>query len=246
MQAGEGKGRRTLSREGKVFVNLTSLHVSPEFWDRLAPWYERWASRGRYHQPIVGEISKFCEPGWRILDIGAATGTLAIPLAGLGCRVDALEPSSEMLRFMMDKLQRLDLHMAIHPLPCTWESFVPTQETYDVILACNSLHLTRGGLRSGLEKIFDLGSRYVLLITEIGESIFIDFKALHESQQAYDFMFIKTLELDSSFYFASQGEAEEVRLLLGTDLEVLPCGTSFIQRDRATAATVLWERKGMT
>jgi len=224
-------------------MNLTDIRATPVFWDRFAPWYERWATRGKYHQPIIREVGRVSEKGWRVLDIGAGTGMLSLPLAAIGCYVDALEPSGGMRQLLTEKATRLNLDPSIQVIGSTWEEFPLQPQVYDLALACNSLHLTYGGIRQGLQKVFELEADYVMLFTEIGRSIFIDFKALHESQDAYEFLFIKTLELDSSFRFEYRSEVDEVCSLLGTEIRTLPCGQTLIQKDRVRAAAVLWEKK---
>src|SRR5690348_1336242 len=43
------------------------------------------------------------EPGMRILDIGAGTGRVALPLADFGCKVIALEPAAGMVQALRSK-----------------------------------------------------------------------------------------------------------------------------------------------
>lgn len=51
-------------------------------------------------------IARGVPPGGRILDIGAGTGALAVPLARAGYRVTALEPDDGMRSLMMARAQR--------------------------------------------------------------------------------------------------------------------------------------------
>jgi len=45
-------------------------------------------------------------PGWRVLDIGAGSGILSLPLWAIGCDVTALAPSIGMRIFSMKKFQQ--------------------------------------------------------------------------------------------------------------------------------------------
>jgi SAM-dependent methyltransferase len=64
-----------------------------EYWNDYAPWYQRWRTHNDYNGSIVEELKRRVRPGWRVLDIGAADGALALPLSLWGCRVTALEPA---------------------------------------------------------------------------------------------------------------------------------------------------------
>jgi 2-polyprenyl-3-methyl-5-hydroxy-6-metoxy-1,4-benzoquinol methylase len=103
-------------------MNLTTIHGDLSFWDIFAPWYEKWLSRGSYHQPLIKELSSIIEPGWRVLDIGAATGVLSLPLSALGCTVEAVEPSEGMRRIFNKKLTGFGVR-DIDISPERWESY---------------------------------------------------------------------------------------------------------------------------
>ena len=65
-------------------------------------------------------------PGTKVLDIGSGPGVLALPLARLGCRVTAVEPSEEMRRLLRQHLEEENLQ-DVKILPYTWEE-VPEEE----------------------------------------------------------------------------------------------------------------------
>ena len=48
-------------------------------------------------------VAAALQPGVRILDIGAGTGRVALPLAELGCKVVALEPATGMVKELRSK-----------------------------------------------------------------------------------------------------------------------------------------------
>ena len=91
-------------------MNITTLKPGDiTFWDRFAPWYEKWLTRGEYHKVILRELRGIIEKEWSVLDIGAGTGVLSIPMASFGCNVTALEPSSGMITIFRHKLDVLSI-----------------------------------------------------------------------------------------------------------------------------------------
>ncbi len=183
------------------------------------------------------------EPGWRVLDIGAGTGALAIPLASLDCPVRALEPSAGMRDFLSAKLFSFGIEN-VKVLSQRWEDFqMNGEEGTDLLIACNSLHLTAGGIAGGMRKAFSSGAAHIALITEINQGVPIDFKEIDALQNDYDFLFIKNHHVDSSFHFESMEEVEELQHFLNREIRVLQEDGRPVQRDSTDIAIVWWERR---
>ncbi len=214
-------------------MRLTALPKELDFWNRFAPYYELWASRTTYHRPIVAELSSMVEPGWRVLDIGAATGILSIPLASLGCHVTALEPSEGMRKIFTKKLSELNVK-GVEILPLRLEDYHVSKE-FNLILASNSLHLIEGGILEGTKKVFREGPEYFCLVTEI-EGFPVDFKAIDELADGYEFLYIKTYETDSSLCpDKEQGFIDF--------LEEYISDMTNIKSDKTKLSVLWWERK---
>jgi SAM-dependent methyltransferase len=81
--------------------------------------------------------------GSRVLDIGAGTGTLAVPLAAHGCDVVAVEPA-EAMREGLEIYARQQQVRPITVIPKRWEDTVPEElgEPFDVVFASYSLMIT--------------------------------------------------------------------------------------------------------
>ena len=136
-----------------------------KFWDGYAKWYKLWIEHTLYHQKIIEVLLAMTERGSRVLDIGAGNGILSIPLYMRGCEVTALEPSIGMRNLLYKEAfqKRID---GLNVDERIWEE-VPCYEflDYDLILACNTLHLTQMSFEEVLSKVFRAGPANVLLIS---------------------------------------------------------------------------------
>lgn len=81
--------------------------------------------------------------GSRVLDIGAGTGTLAVPLAAHGCDVVAVEPA-EAMREALEIYARQQQVRPIAVVPKRWEDVEPEDlgEPFDIVFASYSLMIT--------------------------------------------------------------------------------------------------------
>lgn len=84
-------------------MTVCPIPASVAYWNGYAPWYRRWRTHNDYHEPILEELGRMVQPGWRILDIGAGDGVLALPLGERGCRVTALEPAIRLRARLVDE-----------------------------------------------------------------------------------------------------------------------------------------------
>ncbi len=141
--------------------------TTPSFWQGYSRWYQQWIAHSRYHDGIVKTITSLAASTWRVLDIGAGNGVLSRPLARMGCQVTALEPSSAMRRLLRQKMEQ-DGCQGMQIDGRTWDA-VPSEtfRDYDLVLACNSLHLTGVGFSPALAKVFAVKPKCVLVITEL-------------------------------------------------------------------------------
>jgi len=175
------------------------------YWDAQARWQQLWLEHNDYHGEALAFLTGKVQPEWRVLDIGAGNGILALPLQQLGCRVTALEPSQEMralLRAESRRLQaapeRIDRRR--------WEE-VPVGQflEFDLILACNSLQLTTISFRSAFAKMFIPRPRHVCVITEMGFpeiNLKSDYRGYRLSHSSY-------FQTDSSYAYHHLHEAWE-------------------------------------
>ena len=225
-------------------MNITTLKLGDiTFWNRFAPWYEKWLTRGEYHKVILRELRGIVEEEWSVLDIGAGTGVLSMPMASFGCNVTALEPSSGMINIFRHKLDLLSTSN-IDIQKGKWEdSSHQDSQSYDLIVACNSLHLVHGGFITAMTKVFEFRPLNVCLITEINNDYFIDFKEVDSLQNEYYFLYIKTYSVDSSFCFKDMNEVNEFQDVSGSRIEIQMKQNTPVQIDKTDIALLCWERK---
>ena len=189
---------------------------SVHFWDGYAKWQKQWTEHTDYHTPFIKLLMETVEPGWRVLDVGAGDGVLSVPLCSLGCEVSALEPSVGMRSLLFERAfgENLD---TINVDGRRWED-VPLFELsgFDLIVACNSLHLPSIGFDGALEKAFGADPAHVLLITEHVPRTMIRF-----AYRTHVLRFAKTFDVDDSFAYHHIAEAfEHHRFMKGKALDL--------------------------
>lgn len=175
------------------------------YWDAQARWQQIWLEHNDYHREAIAFLMGKVQPEWRVLDIGAGNGILALPLQKLGCRVTAMEPSQGMRTFLRAEIRRLQV--APEKIDARrWEE-VPVGDLgdFDLILACNSLQLSTMGFRAALAKMFVPRAQQVCVITEMGFpeiNLMIDCEDYRLSHNRY-------FQTDSSYAYHHLHEAWE-------------------------------------
>lgn len=137
-----------------------------QYWDENAKWHKLWVEHNNYHDEIIRTLTSFVKPGWRVLDIGAGNGILSLPLSAIGCKVTALEPSCGMRALFYEQAHRRGIKGLLIDEQ-RWED-VPLERCrgYDLIIACNSLHLTGMGFENGLKKAFTALPENIFVVSE--------------------------------------------------------------------------------
>lgn len=190
---------------GAEMTPLQERIRSVAYWDDQARWQKAWLEHCDYHGEILARLRRRISPGWRVLDIGAGSGALALPLRSLGCEVTALEPSRGMralLRRSMGPRRRCDLRIDGR----SWEEVPVCQANgFELILACNSLHLTTLGFAGALEKIFQAGPAQVCVVSESR----LPTAAAHREGGDYTLQWHRRWQTDSSTAYRSLAEAWE-------------------------------------
>ena len=186
------------------------------FWEGYAKWYKLWLDHTDYHKPIKDLLAEMVEPGWRVLDIGAASGVLSFPLAEMGCTVVALEPSLLMRSFLFEEMFK-GSEDRVEVDDRRWEdvSLVDYRD-FDLILSCNTLHLTSLGFEAALDKVFASDPARVLVVTE-----HVPGTAVHFAYKSHVVAFARSYTTSSSFAYHSLHEVfDHHRYKKGRDLAI--------------------------
>ncbi len=173
------------------------------FWETYARWYEQWLAHNRYHEKILKLVTSLARPAWHVLDIGAGSGVLSLPLRKKGCHVTAVEPSGAMRDLLwknMDACRVVGIQTDGRP----WEE-IPTEayNTSDIILACNSLHCCRVGFLSALEKVFLARPQWVVVVTEF----FSPDIRIPVARKGYSMQYARIEKVKSSYAYHDAQEA---------------------------------------
>ena len=138
-------------------------------WDRRAPSFARHAGKSDY----IGQFLQIMQPErhWRVLDVGSAAGTLAVPLAGRVTSITAMDPSSVM-RSLLEERCRQEGISSIRIVNGRWEDDWEELgiEVHDVAIASRSLLIEDP--RWAIEKLSRYASRRVYVSTIVKDGPF--------------------------------------------------------------------------
>lgn len=106
----------------------------------------------------------------RILDVGAGPGNLAVPMAGRFAHVTAVEPAEGMMALLAEHAQAAG-QTNVHQVKKRWEDVCCDRDLvppYDLVIASFSLGME--DMKSAIEKMVQVSSRYVSLFWFAGET----------------------------------------------------------------------------
>ena len=148
-----------------------------EYWDRRAPSFDRNARDGRGEARVEELIRRFgIDSHGTVLDIGAGTGRLAVPLARVAGSVTAVEPSGGMADILLRNAEAEGIDN-IEVIRRRWEDVEAGRDVgeHHVVLASHSLGML--DIVEALRKMDSLAGRFVCIYT-FGSTRIWDFSAL--------------------------------------------------------------------
>jgi len=105
----------------------------PELWDRMRRAEAAWIG----DSPTVAKVEELSHGG-SVLDVGAGTGRLAIPLAARGHRVTTVERDPEMARSLSEEAERAGV--VITQIVGAWPIVAGNTGVHDVVLSTHVVY----------------------------------------------------------------------------------------------------------
>ncbi len=150
-------------------ANLRRTGLNQEqFWSRYASWVEALQHDG-YPGVLLDRVMEHVRADSTVLDIGAGTGTFALPLARAARHVTAIEPSPAQAAHLRSAAQREEVrNIAI--IERRWEDLASEEPgVHNVVFAIHSLQMD--DLTLALRRMCHAASERLLLIHTAGHSL---------------------------------------------------------------------------
>ena len=150
-------------------------HEKPgEMWDKRAEEFNR-STRGRNERTERQVASLGLDPDCTVLDVGAGTGRLSVPIAKIAKQVTAVDQSRGMLSYLQENMaeEGLSNYKAIQK---RWEDVElgVDIEPHDLVIASHSLGMF--DLQEALAKMNAAAKKRVYIFTSAGKWFFDDFE----------------------------------------------------------------------
>lgn len=135
------------------------------YWDDQAPRYNR--GHDAYRSPVVDRLEKYIDSDTTVLDIGAGTGALTIPLAKKVGKILSIEPSAGMLDYLKKAALKEDL-LNIEFINETWED-AEVSGQYDLVLCSHALYFIQN-IKESLKRMIDVTGKHLFLMVGVHDN----------------------------------------------------------------------------
>lgn len=192
--------------------------------DYLAMSKNRLASQDR-----AEDLCSVVKPDWRVLDIGAGPGNIAIPLSKKTAHVTAVEPAVGMASVLKEQIDFLNIKN-IRLIPKRWDDIDPSFDLtppYELSFASFSLGML--DLKASIKKMIAVTSKEIVLFWHAGpqawdlDSLVLwpllhgrEFTPIPKSDVVFNLLYslgiypdVKVLRYQSEFVYDSVDEALE-------------------------------------
>ena len=141
------------------------LAAARKYWDGRASTFGRQAGKNSYIERLIGLLG--LDPNASVLDMGCATGTLAIPLGRAGHKVMACDFSPKMIEMLNERLpgKGLPVETKLMAWEDDWDAHGVGENSVDVAVASRSM--SSGDLSANAAKL-DRSAREFAAVTLSG------------------------------------------------------------------------------
>lgn len=137
-----------------------------DYWNSRAPAFAQDSLTSPYVEQFMRLLS--LEPGWRVLDVGCAAGTLAIPLAPRVRQVTGIDISPAMLDGLRSACHRYGVDN-VRAVNASWTDDWNAAEIMPHEVAIASRSLIVPDLRNAIERLNRFATRRVYISTPVGD-----------------------------------------------------------------------------
>ncbi|MEA1864465.1 MAG: sirohydrochlorin nickelochelatase [Euryarchaeota archaeon] len=136
-----------------------------EYWDDQSPRYNR--GHDAYRSPVVDRLDKYINSNTTLLDVGAGTGALTIPMAKKVKKVLSIEPSAGMLEYLKNIALKEDLSN-IEFINETWEG-AEVSGQYDLVVCSHALYFIQD-IKKSLQRMIDVTGKHLFLMVGVHDN----------------------------------------------------------------------------
>ena len=136
-----------------------------EYWDDQSPRYDR--GHDAYRSPVVDRLDRHIDSDTTLLDVGAGTGTLTIPMAKKVKKVLSIEPSAGMLDYLKNAALKEDLSN-IEFINETWEG-AEVSGQYDIVVCSHALYFIQN-IKESLQRMIDVTGKHLFLMVGVHDN----------------------------------------------------------------------------
>ncbi|MBP8794259.1 MAG: class I SAM-dependent methyltransferase [Brachymonas sp.] len=143
-------------------------------WDEVAEarkYWQRALEREQGSDGRLADVLADVQPGWRVLDIGAGPGNLAVPLAAKVAHVTAVEPADGMATVLRENIEQFGLRN-VHVVQKKWDDVdacKDLQGPYDLVVISFAFGML--DLLDTVEKILSVARNRVLFYWHLGPQV---------------------------------------------------------------------------
>lgn len=181
-------------------------------WNAMAPGFAKKPKRSDYLNLFLEYLDSCLTPHDSVLDVGCGPGTLAVPLAQKGHRVQAVDFSDAMLAELAAKAEKAHVEDMIQPIRRSWQEDWEGIEAADVSIASRSL--VTDDLADAIQKLEFHTKKHVFVTLGAGDTPWRDTGILRAMGRDADPASMLPVELVALVnYLFTTGRVPQIKLI---------------------------------